>query len=146
MKNFIKPLLLLIVLVTMSSAGAKAQTVNGILTANPESLSFETTLQHPVTKTVEVSVLDVDRLGRLFSSLIVVEIQGTNANQFSIDANDQNILDIISSLLNGDPIDIPVTYNPTTKGYHYATLVIRLPSVLGIQIVLLNVNLEGHAK
>lgn len=146
MKNLLKPVLLLIVLVGMSATGLKAQTINGVLTADPQSLSFDTIVGSPQTKTVHISVLDVDHLARLFSSLIVVEIRGTNANQFSIDSNDQNIIDIVNSLLNGHPIDIPVTYNPTSTGYHYGTLVVKLPGLLGLDIILLNVNLTGHAS
>lgn len=145
MKKSMKPLLLLIALIAVSISGLKAQTVNGVLQADPSSLSFTTTVNHPVTQTVYISPLDQDFLSRLLSPVIDVKIQGTNANQFSIDANNVSVVDILNSVTSGNPIDIEVTYNPTAAGTHSAVLVIGTPNILGIGVTLLNIPLNGVA-
>lgn len=145
MKKFIRTMLPVMLLATIAVSGLKAQTLNGILVANPESLSFETQVFSPVSETVQVSVLNQDFLSRLLSPLITVEIKGTNANQFTIDSNNVDVVDILESLLNGNPVDIEVTYNPINSGTHFATLNIGISAALGINISLLNVNLVGVA-
>ncbi len=146
MKEFLKPFLLLVVLITISTGALKAQTVNGVLAADPSSLSFNTSVNQPVTERVEISVLNQDFLSRLLSPVIDVKIEGTNANQFSIDSNTVSVVDILNSVLNGNPVDIEVTYNPTSIGSHSAVLVIKTPSILGLGVVLLNVPLHGVAQ
>lgn len=144
MKKFIKRMLP-VMLLAIAVSGLKAQTVNGVLVATPESLSFQTEVYSPVTDVVRISALDSDYLSRLFSPLITVEITGTNADQFSIDSDNVDVGEILESLLNGYPIDIAVTYNPTRIGTHYATLTVSISVALGIKITLLNVNLVGVA-
>jgi len=145
MKKLLKPLMLMFALIAISS-GLSAQTVNGVLQADPSSLNFETSVGQTETKTVYLSVLDQDYLSRLVSPVIDVKIQGTNANQFYIDANTVSVIDVVNSVLNGNPVDIQVTYNPTTTGTHSAVLVIATPSLLGTSATLVNVPLMGMAK
>lgn len=133
------------ILLVMSAAASQAQTLNGILKADPEELTFGTTVGDTQTKVVTISVLDIDGLSRILSPLITAEIIGTDSNQFSIDSNNIDLLDIIQSLLQNKPIDIEVTYNPTKFGTSYATLKIALFSILGIQVGLLNIDLQGIA-
>lgn len=146
MKNFVKPLLLILAVVTLSVTNVKAQTINGILQADPASLEFETTVGTPVTEVVNLLVLNQEELSRLTSPLLDVRIEGTDADQYSIDANTVTIIDILESIITGKPVDIEVTYNPTETGTHFATLVIGLPRILGLNIVLANVELTGTAN
>ncbi len=146
MKNFAKSLLLVLAVVTLSVTNVKAQTINGILQADPASLEFQTTVGTPVTKIVKLLVLNQEELSRLTSPLLDVRIEGTNADQFSIDANTVTIIDILESVITGKPVDIEVTYNPTETGTHFATLVIGLPRILGLNVVLVNVELTGTAN
>jgi len=146
MKNFVKPLLLILAVVTLSVTNVKAQTINGILQADPASLEFETTVGTPVTEVVNLLVLNQEELSRLTSPLLDVRIEGTDADQYSIDANTVTIIDILESIITGKPVDIEVTYNPTETGTHFATLVIGLPRILGLNIVLVNVELTGTAN
>lgn len=144
MKNF-KSIFLAMMLLVMSASALQAQTLN-ILTPEPTVLRFSTTtIGMPQFGTVTFSVLDIEELARLFSPLTVVEIVGANADQFAIDSNDIDILQILYSLLGGRPIDIEVAYNPNEVGTHMAILQISLPSILGVKTVLGSAELKGVA-
>lgn len=143
MKTLLKTMLLVFAMTIATTT--QAQTVAGVLQPDPETLNFSTAIGHPVTQTVEFSVLNQDFLSRVTSPVIEAKIAGTNANQFSIDANNISVVDVLASVVNGNPIDIEVTYNPTAKGTHYATLIVKLPDILGIGVTLATVELTGVA-
>ncbi len=145
MKSLLKTMLLAFAMITLSATTMQAQTVAGVLQPDPESLNFSTSVGVPVSEVVEFSVLNQDFISRLTSPLLEAKITGTNSNQFSVDSNNISVFDILASVLNGHPVDVEVTYNPTSTGTHYGILVLKLPDILGIGVTLATVELTGVA-
>ena len=92
------------------------------ITASPTELAFSTKVNEPLTKSVSVS-------GSNLTGNITASLSGANANMWNVSP---------ASLSAGGTIE--VTYQPTTKGNHSATLTLASAGAADVVI-----NLSGEA-
>ncbi len=97
-----------------------------VITADPTSLSFATTINTPVTKTVNVKGVNL-------KDVINATVTNTTGNAFSINGSSSvSIADASSN----DGGEISVTFNPDAEGNYAGTLILTTTSAQRVEIPL----------
>lgn len=97
-----------------------------VITADPTSLSFATTINTPVTKTVNVKGVNL-------KDVINATVTNTSGNAFSINGSSSvSIADASSN----DGGEISVTFNPDAEGNYAGTLTLTTSSAQSVEIPL----------
>lgn len=97
-----------------------------VITADPTSLSFSSTINTPVTKTVNVKGVNL-------KDVINATVTNTTGNAFSINGSSSvSIADASSN----DGGEISVTFNPDAEGNYAGTLILTTTSAQNVEIPL----------
>ena len=138
MKNILKLIPLFLLLVTMPAVKTNAQVLLGIVQATPNYITFANPGD---SATVTVTVLGLEALGKLTSTMLEVRATANNPDQFWVSTTTLDLSDLGSVT---SPMEINIKYMPTKPGPHFARYEIRGLNLLGVSVILAYVTVIGN--